>query len=99
MKRDDFRARVLNLSDAPFSDASVGMRSSARSQRKSRSFRKQDCDFLMLTATNIFICSRLSTKSLGVLPTRWRMFGFGILLAPGENRRVRRWDGGCSGLV
>ena len=40
MKRDGFPARVVNFSDAPFSDASAGMRSSVRSQRRSRVFQK-----------------------------------------------------------
>src|SRR5215475_7846609 len=99
MKRDGFRARVPNLSDALFSGASTGLRSSTRSQRKSRFFRKLDYHFLILIATSISTCSHRSSKSLGALRVGWRMFGFGILLAPGENHRVRQWDGGYSGLV
>src|ERR1051326_6561411 len=74
------------------------MRSNARSQRKSRFFRELDCDFLILIAISISTCSHLFSKSLGGLSARWTMFGFGILLAPGESRRVREWAGGCSGL-
>src|SRR5438093_10801965 len=99
MKRDGFLARVVNFSDAPFSDASAGMRSSVRSRRRSPVFRVQACDFPILIATNISTCSRLYSKSLGGLPAGWIMFGFAILLAPGKNRRVSEWDGGYSSLV
>src|SRR5216117_3464910 len=99
MKPDGFPARVVNFSDAPFWDASTGMRSSVRSRRRSRVFRRQGCDFPILIATNISTCSRLSSESLGGLPAGWMMFGFAILLAPGENRRMSEWDVGYSGLV
>src|SRR6478672_6777973 len=99
MKRDGFPARVVNFLNAPFPDASAGMRSSVRSRRRSTVFNRQDCDFPILIATNISTCSRLSSKSLGGLPAGWIMFGFAILLAHGENRRAFEWDGGYSGLV
>src|SRR5262245_66676455 len=98
MKRDGFHARVLNLSGALFSDASTGMRSNARLQRKSHFFRRLDYGFLTLIATSISTCSRLFSKSLGALQIPWRMFGFGILLGLGENHRIPRWDAGFSGL-
>ena len=53
----------------------------------------------MLIATNISTCSRLSSKSLGALPARWKTFGFAILLVHGEKRRVSEWDGGYNSLV
>src|SRR6266496_32432 len=59
----------------------------------------QACGCPILIATNISTCSRLYSKSLGGLPAGWIMFGFAILLAPGENRRGSEWDGGYSGLV
>src|SRR5881296_1905492 len=99
MKQDDFPARAVNFSDAPFSDESAGMRSSVRSRRRSPVFRVQACDFPILIATNISTCSRLYSKSLGGLPAGWIMFGFAILLANGENRRASEWGGGYSGLV
>src|SRR5438552_17041769 len=99
MKPDGFPARVVNFSDAPFWDASTGMRSSVGSRRRSRVFRRQDCDFPILIATNISTCSRLSSKSLGGLPARWIIFGFATLLALGANRRASEWGGGYSGLV
>src|SRR5262245_22310632 len=98
-KRDGFRARVPNLSDALFSGASTGLKSSARLQRKSRFSRRLDYDFPILIAISIYTCSRRSSKSLGALRVGWKMFGFGILLAPGENRRIYHWDAGRSGLV
>src|SRR5262249_36721849 len=99
MKRDGFHARVPNLSDARFSGASTGSRSSARLRRKSRFSRRLDYDFPILIATSISTCSRPSSKSLGALRVGWKMFGFGILLAPGENHRMYHWDAGHSGLV
>src|SRR5438132_9679911 len=99
MKRDGFPARVANFSDAPFSDASAGMRLSVRSQRRSGVFNRQACGYPILIATNISTCSRLSSKSLGGSPAGRIMFGFAILLAHGENRRASEWDGGYSGLV
>src|SRR5215467_1328729 len=99
MKLDGFPERVWNLSNAPFSEASAGMRSSKRLQRRSRFLRRQDCDFLILIATSISTCSHLFSKSLGAMPAGWIMFGFGILLALGENHRMRHWGGGRSGLV
>src|SRR5216117_4220848 len=99
MKPDGFPARVVNFSDAPFWDASTGMRSSVRSRRRSRVFRRQDCDFPILIATNISTCSRLSSKSLGGLPARWIIFGFAMLLVHGEKRRVSEWAGGYNSLV
>src|SRR5437773_1477111 len=99
MKRDGFPARVVNFLDAPFSDASDGMRSSVRSRRRSTVFNRQDCDFPILIATNICTCSRLSSKSLGGLPAGWIMFGFAMLLVHGEKRRVSEWDGGYNKLV
>src|SRR5881398_1923200 len=99
MRLDGFPARVVNFSDAPFSGASDGMKLSARLQRRSHVFRRQDCDFPILIATNISTCSRLSSKSSGGLPARWIIFGFAMLLAPGENRRASEWGGGYSGLV
>src|SRR5262245_65621169 len=99
MKRDGFPAPVVNFSDALFSDASTGTRSSVKLRRRSRVFKKQDCDFPTSIATNISTCSRLSFKSLGDLPARWITFGFAILLAHGENRRVFGWDDGYSSLV
>src|SRR6266446_7896563 len=38
MKREDFPARIMNFSDAPFSDASTVLRSSVRSRRRSLIF-------------------------------------------------------------
>src|SRR5437867_9343065 len=99
MKRDGFPARVVNFSDAPFSDASAGMRSSVRSRRRSRAFRRQAYGFPILIATNISTCCRLYSKSLGGLPAGWSAFGLAILMAHGEHRRVSEWDGGYSGLV
>src|SRR6059058_5203227 len=99
MKPDGLPARVVNFSDAPFWDASTGKRSSVISRRRSRVFRRQDCDFPILIAISISTCSRLSSKLLGGLPAGWIMFGFAILLAHGENRRASEWGGGCSGLV
>ena len=99
MKRDGFRARVPNLSDARFSGASTGLRSSARSQRKSRFSRRLDYHFPILIATSISTCSRPFFKSLGALLAGSGMFGFGILLDPGENHAIRQWDAGSSGLV
>jgi hypothetical protein len=64
-----------------------------------RRIKTQDCDFPILIATNISTCSRLFSKSLGGLPAGWIMFGFAILLAPGENRRMSEWDGGYGCLV
>src|SRR5262245_42588179 len=98
-KWDGFRARVPNLSGALFSGVSIGLRSSARLQRKSRFSRRLDYDFHILIATSISTCSRLYFKSLGVLLAGWGMFGFGILSARGENRQIRHWDAGSSGLV
>ena len=88
MKQGGFHARVENFSDAPFSDASVGIRSSVRSRRRSRVFKRQAYGCPILIATNISTCSRLSSKSLGDLPAGWIMFGFAILPARGENRQV-----------
>src|SRR5437867_6991199 len=99
MRLDGFPARVVNFSDAPFSGASDGMKLSARLQRRSAFFRRQDCDFPILIATNISTCSRLSSKSLGGLPAGWTMFGFAILLVHGEKRRVSEWAGGYNSLV
>src|SRR6266513_4071839 len=99
MKRDIFPARAVNFLDALFLDESAGMTSSVRSRRRSRVFRRPDCDFLMLIATNISTCSRLSSKSSGGLLAGWRMSGCAILLAPGENHRASEWDVGYSGLV
>src|SRR5215813_7358762 len=99
MTLDGFRARVPNLSDALFSGASAGMRLNARLSRKSRFFRRLDYDFLILAATNISTCSRLFSKSLGGLPVGWMMFGFAILLAHGESRRIPQLHGGSSSLV
>src|SRR5206468_11409773 len=56
----------------------------------------QACGCPILIATNISTCSRLYSKSLDGLPAGWIMFGFAILLAPGENRRVSEWDGGTA---
>src|SRR5215469_5796552 len=99
MKRDGFPARVATFSDAPFSDASTGTRSSVRSRRRSRVFKKQDCDFPTLIAINISTCSRLSSKSSGGLHVGWIISGFAILLAPGKNCRVFGWDDGDSSLL
>src|SRR5215475_6485104 len=99
MERDGFPARVVDFSDAPFSGASTGMRSSVRSRHRSRVFRTQAYGCPILIATNISTCSRLSSKSLAGLPAGWIMFGFAILLARGENRRVSSWDGGYGSLV
>src|SRR5439155_6371792 len=99
MKRDGFRARVVNFSDAPFSDASAGMRSSVRSRRRSRVFRRRAYGCRILIATNLSTCSRLSSKSLGGLRAGWITFAFGILVALGENRRVSEWNVGYNRLV
>src|SRR5580765_2695405 len=99
MKQGGCHAQVENSSDVPFSDASVGIRSSVRSRRRSRVFKRQAYGCHILIATNISTCSRLFSKSLGVLPAGWIMFGFGILSARGENRGTRQWDAGSSDLV
>src|SRR5215468_2515160 len=99
MDWDGFRARVVNFSDTPFANASTGMRSSVRSRRRSAFFRRRDCYFPILIATNTSTCSPLSSKSLGGLPAEWMIFGFAILRGHGENRRVSEWDGGYNSLV
>src|SRR5262249_32250900 len=99
MKQDGFPAQVVNFADARFSDASTGTRSSLRSLRRSHVFRRQDCDFPILIATNISTFSRLSSESLAGSPAGWIMFGFAILMGPGENRRVSERDDGYSSLV
>src|ERR1700746_2261536 len=98
MKREGFPARVVNFSDAPLSDASTGMRSSVRSRRRSRVFRRQAYGFPILIAINMSTCFRLSSKSLGGLPAGCIMCGFATLLALGANRRGGGWGGGGGGV-
>src|SRR5437016_14671036 len=99
MKAGGVHAGVENFSAVPFSDASVGMRSSVRSRRSSRVFRRRAYGCPILIATNISTCSRLSSKSLGGLRAGWAMFGFAILLVHGEKRRVSEGDGGYNSLL
>ena len=58
-----------------FSGASVGMKSSVRSRRRSRVFRRRDYGFPILIATSISTCSRLFFKLLGALPAGWKCLG------------------------